>query len=209
MIKYYFDNIPLCLNNAWVEKWDGLFSSLERKDIERVDYPGQHGYRFDRTITRFKERVIILTIDFDKDCPLNGIYDDVRRFIDSISVNRPIRLMRVDEIHNRIDVWDVDLISENSAKFFIDPSAQIVLTFHETAPVKIVYATRKNQASVTVESPTFLQVSWGDGTYEMIKSGTILHTYTNNVVRHHVILSGVVTEATITTDLQEICRILS
>ena len=209
MVEYYFDNIPLCRFKGWTESWTGLFTALDRKEPERVDYPGQHGYRFDRSTIRFKERVITMTLVFNTDCMRELIRDDMKKLMELLSKNRPIRLKRVDNENLRTDVWDVDLISSGSDRWFDDQMGQRTLTLHETAPVKVVYynANVNDLAQVAIESPNTLLISWGDGTFEKTKTGAT-HEYNDGWSRHYVIVSGVITEAEITTNMQEVCRIL-
>jgi hypothetical protein len=206
MIEYFFDNISLCAFKGWTESWSGLFSALERKELEKVDYHGQHGYRFDRTALRYKERVITLTLVFHNSKRL--VRDDMNRLMELLSKNSPIRLVRKDARHLRTDVWEVDLINAGQERWFDDHLGQRTFTFHEIAPVKVVYWCPLPKAVITINSPYTLVVSWGDGTTEKVKSGELTHEYTDGLNDHHIIVSGVITEAETTTNLQELCKTL-
>ena len=206
MIEYYFDNIPLCRFKGWTESWTGLFDDLTMKEPVRVDYPDQHGYRHDRSNIRYKELVITLTLVFSTDCRREIIRDDMKRFREILSKNRPIRLKRVDMENNRTDVWDVDLFSSGTTKWYDDQMAQKTLTFHETAPVKAVYKCTEQTSSVKASGKYTLLIRWGDGTEETLKNEQKSHVYADGVRSHDVIVSGVISDVTITTNMQEVCR---
>ena len=210
MIQYYLDGVDIGKQKSWVESYTGLFAALNRKEVDKMDYLGQHGYRFDRNAIRYKEREISITLNFSATgASLAGlIRDDVKEFVERFNHNRPVRLMRVDTCQNRTDVWDVDLITENSEQYFLGQAARITITLHETAPVKAVYKCNANVANLEVDTPLTLMVSWGDGSFEKVKTETISHQYTDNICSHYIIVSGVMSDAQITTNLPLICKTL-
>jgi hypothetical protein len=202
-VEYFFDGIPLCQFGAGVSSFTGLFSKLVRKEPERVDYADQHGYLTDRTAIRFQHRVIELSFYFI-DCDRQQIRDNVRRLLELVSTNIPVRLMRIEG--HRVDVWDVDLISENSSNF-LQRAAQLKFTFHETAPVKVVYKCNTNTANLTINSANPLMVSWGDNVEERAQNGGNTHEYTDGRNSHYIIISGVISGVKITTNMQQVCEV--
>ena len=156
-----------------------------------------------------------MTLVFNTNCRHELIRDEMKRFMELLSKNRPIRLMREDTCANRIDVWELDWVSSDSDRWFDDQMGQRTLTFHEVAPVKAIYKSDENTASLTINSPYTLLIFWGDGSFDKVKHGTISHQYTDNIRSHYIIVSGVLTKGKTETDVQEVttnmqgvCRIL-
>lgn len=126
--------------------------------------------------------------------------------------DKPSRLTRV--YGTTEQVWDVYYNGCNSFNRFADDFVTIELNLIEPAPVKHVYRASAASVSITTESVTANQtqepllISWGDGSFtENARAGTHSHTYDDAAETHYVIVSGVIEDVIITTDLTVIYSI--
>ena len=88
-----------------------------------------------------------------------------------------------------------------------NPNKQIItfdVTLREPSPVKRVYrlsATDTGRVRVTVTSPSEVDIHWGDGsvTYDVVGTGVeTIHEYTDIPNNCHIIITGVIKDATTT-----------
>ena len=201
MIDYYINNLPFCYYKVKVtDASKGLTDKLERKATITTDWPDQHGVRRDYSETFFKERKFTLGIA----CFSRDLYNE---FFAALTAPEPVRLTR--KSGNLVRSYDVYLTSPKRAGTWLGVPYYDTLEFSEDMPVKLVYQCRGLTASLHIESEHSLQISWGDKEFDNdVFNGDFTHEYTDTFKPHYVIVSGRVSEATISTGMELVEKVL-
>lgn len=201
--EYFINGKPFSSFGIEVMEKSGLFNILPLIERPKKQLPGQHGILIDRSGPRFEHRVMEFDLAF-----LDGggisrdkLYDFRNEFMGSV----PARLTMVEE-HMQY-VWDVDWDEASNSEFPRWYVTRNKIKLIETAPIKAVYVVTGTSASFTttptVEGATQepLLFSWGDGTFtDAVRAATTTHTYEDGYTKHYVIISGVISKVSITTN---------
>lgn len=201
--EYFINGKPFSSFGIEVMEKSGLFNILPLIERPKKQLPGQHGILIDRSGPRFEHRVMEFDLAF-----LDGggisrdkLYDFRNEFTGSV----PARLTMIEE--HMPYVWDVDWDEVSNSEFPRWYVTRNKIKLIETAPIKAVYVVTGNLASFTT-APTVggttqepLLFSWGDGTFtDAVRAATTTHTYTDGYTKHYIIISGVISRVSITTD---------
>lgn len=187
---------------AIVSGAEGLFDNLQIKDVQIDDNPGQHGSLADLSGVRYEARQITLHIYF---YVLSGTARSKREsFIAEFVGPTPKRLERMEG--SEVRVWDVILSNGASLNTIKTKLEELTLKLIELAPIKVVYTVAGSTASFTLSPKVSGQtqqpvlISWGDGSFsDNCRNGSVSKVYTDGKTTHHVILSGVMEDVTVTT----------
>lgn len=201
--EYFINGKPFSSFGIEVMEKSGLFNILPLIERPKKQLPGQHGILIDRSGPRFEHRVMEFDLAF-----LDGggisrdkLYDFRNEFMGSV----PARLTMVEE--HMPYVWDVDWDEASNSEFPRWYVTRNKIKLIETAPIKAVYVVTGTSASFTttpkVQGATQepLLFSWGDGTFtDAVRAATTTHTYTDGYTKHYIIISGVISKVSITTN---------
>lgn len=185
-----------------VHSVEGLFDNLEMKDTEVVDNPGQHGSLADLSGIRYQSREISLGLYFYT--PGETARDKRAAFMAEFIGTTPKRLERTEG--DKMRFWDVIPANGSSLTSIKTRLEDFTLKLIELAPIKEVYVASGSSVSFTL-APTVSEetqqpvcISWGDGSFsDNCRNGSVSKVYTDGKTTHHVILSGVMEEVTVTT----------
>ncbi len=201
--EYFVNGKPFSTFGIEVMEKSGLFNVLTLMERPRKQLPGQHGILIDRSGPRFEHRVLEFDLAFleGNDISRNRLYEFRNEFMGSV----PARLTMVEE--HAVYMWDVDWDEVSNSEFPRWYVTRNKIKLIETAPIKTIYTVVGTSASFntapTVEGTTQepLLFSWGDGTFtDAVRAATTTHTYTDGYTKHYVIISGVISKVSITTD---------
>ena len=208
-VTYLVNGIPFSEFGIDVMAKRGLFDLLKVKERNSISLPGQHGVIVDRTGSLYEARSIEFDLSYTDgvDVAREKLAEFRSKFIGSV----PTRLTMQEEY--RTYVWDVDWVEELNREPLRWYAEKNTVKLIETAPIKSVYLVVGSSASFTT-APTVsgttqepLLFSWGDmdanGNMKFtdsVRAATTTHTYTDGYDTHIVIISGVLSLVTITTD---------
>lgn len=187
----------------------GLFDLLKVKERTSVSQPGQHGVVMDRTGSLYEARNIEFDLSYTDG--MDVAREKLGFFRSKFIGSAPSRLMMQEDY--RTYVWDVDWVEEMNREPLRWYAEKNTIKLIETAPVKSVYLVVGSSASFTTEATVSgatqepLLFSWGDmdsnGNMQFtdsVRAATTTHTYTDGFDTHLVIISGVLSLVTITTE---------
>lgn len=207
-VTYLVNGIPFSEFGIDVMAKRGLFDLLKVKERNSISLPGQHGVIVDRTGSLYEAR------DIEFDLSYTDSYDVAREklglFRSKFAGPVPARLTMTEGY--REYVWDVDWVEEMNREPLRWYAERNTVKLIETAPVKAVYLvtgaasfTTAPTVSGTTQEPVLF--SWGErdsnGNMQFtdsVRAATTTHTYTDGYDTHIVIISGVLSLVTITTE---------
>lgn len=208
-VSYLVNGVPFCEFGIDVIDKRGLFDLLKVKERTSISLPGQNGVIMDRTGILYEARDIEFYLSYtnDLDVAREKLCEFRSKFIGSV----PARLTMTEEY--RTYVWDVDWVEEMNREPLRWYAEKNTVKLIETAPIKSVYLVVGSTASFTT-APTVsgatqepVMFSWGDmdsnGNMQFtdsVRAATTTHTYTDGMDTHLVIISGVLSLVTITTE---------
>ena len=185
----------------------GLFDALEAKSVKTYDVASQHGVMVRNDGIRYMERIINLELLI--------LAENAAQVISNIETlmlaHSRIRLERINEFD--VKVWDCVYDKEASREYYHENAERVNIVLIEPAPIKRVY--RSTGAFSITSAPKNgstqqpLMISCGDYTLlENKRAGTHSHTYTDGYDNHYVIVSGVLSEVTL-SDLTNLTLLYS
>lgn len=185
----------------------GLFDALEAKSVKTYDVASQHGVMVRNDGIRYMERIINLELLI--------LAENAAQVISNIETlmlaHSRIRLERINEFD--VKVWDCVYDKEASREYYHENAERVNIVLIEPAPIKRVYrstgAFSITSAAVSGSTQQPLMISCGDYTLlENKRAGTHSHTYTDGYDNHYVIVSGVLSEVTL-SDLTNLTLLYS
>lgn len=200
MRTYNFDGYDISYFGARVTEISGL-EGLKARPLDRTTWPGQHGSQPNRLVRRFQDREIKISLFFES--VTSEARQKASQFRAMLYPNgRPVRLTITDDETDEVLSYDVDTVSEEVSDFVYNDMTEVSLSFVETDPIKNIYVCNGSTAEISIISENALQISWGDKTLnEDLFTGVYTHQYQDGKNTHYIIVSGVMEEAAITTDL--------
>ncbi len=197
ILLYWIDEQKFTDFGVYVEDSKGLIDALETKEVQTVDWAGEHGVVPDLERPRFMPREITLDCFFKSD----GYMDftlQMNEFLSKFKTKGTHRL-RVDIDRRRPLVYEVYMESANEIKkkwrnseFF----GKFTLKLKEYLPVKRVLRFTKtnaqNTVTINIDCKTPFNIYWGDGTVteNVIGQQIVSHIYQENKV-YRIICAGV------------------
>lgn len=188
-VEYYINGVNFKDYGVYVSASKGVIGQLERKDTLISDWNDYHGLHRDCGHAYYKERLIELTC-FVEAYSRTDLVEKVMGFMSIFSVSKSNRLKISYNGNSKPLLYEVVLFSESDVtkKWGATHDEIMVGTFTlkliEDEPVKKVLryisGTSNSNATITVTTPKFLNIYWGDGSRSLNVRGnntTVEHTY--------------------------------
>jgi len=208
-IIYKINNIPFERFGVAVESSEGVLDHLSVKEPDIISYAGEHGHDADLSARRFEARTITLVCGVSAPCA-----EALERQIAAFRAAMGKGLFRLEinvfgKVSHHFDLYCKDGFKVRKKWRTGKNFAFFTLTLTEPQPVKKVYSTYSRTASFDFQTDQNITISWGDGSIDKYCNESITHTYTDDVAKHYIIVSGALEEISITTNHQWECSVLS
>ena len=211
-IIYKIDGVDLSGIGVNISSSDGVIDKLSIKGVTKVSHPGEHGEDVDLSEYRYNVR----KLSFECFMVAANNTDLVKKYEKFATLLGKNRLIRLEIFPDRLTTLAFDVYCADGITFIKEWDAEggevvadFTLNLIEPQPVKKVFVTTANAAAISIDSDTPLQISWGDGVIKKYCfSGEHAHTFTDGIKKHFIIVSGVITETNVITNLKLVCSVL-
>jgi hypothetical protein len=212
-ITYKIDGVDLADLGINIESSAGVIDKLSMKGVVKTSHPSEHGEDVDLSEHRYNSRKVALGCWMlaEDNADMIRKQDQIAHLIGKS------RLIRLEIFPERFSPLVFDVYCESGIAFnkeWDEDGEQLVAEFTlnliEPQPVKKVFVTYSATIPVVeIASDHPIQISWGDGVVEKYCfNGVWGHPYTDDLQKHYVIISGVLSKAIITTNMQCVCCVL-